>query len=139
MEEKSMRTNANRKQIFFFLSSSFSFKITDELNSSTEQVIQEAKLNEYNDEVNKLWDKLMSLEVLVVDQIEEITRDFERNMSDMVNNFVEQIQGQFSQLRDLENVQFERLQELSLTTLEKVIKGEFPDDFPDELRDVSQK
>ncbi len=31
---------------------------------------QEAKLNEYNEEVMKLWDKLMSLEVLVVDQLE---------------------------------------------------------------------
>jgi len=57
-------------------------------------------------------------------------------MSDMVNNFVEQIQGFFSQVRDLENVQFERLQELCLTMLEKVIKGEIPDDFPDDLRDV---
>lgn len=57
-------------------------------------------------------------------------------MSEMVNNFVEQIQGLFSQVRDLENIQFERLQELCLTTLEKVIKGEVPDDFPDDLRDV---
>jgi hypothetical protein len=57
-------------------------------------------------------------------------------MSEMVNNFVEQIQGFFSQVRDLENVQFERLQELCLTMLEKVIKGEIPDDFPDDLRDV---
>ena len=66
----------------------------------------------------------------------EIIRDFERNMSEMVNNFVEQIQGFFCQIRDLENVQFERLQELCLTMLEKVIKGEIPDDFPDDLRDV---
>ena len=57
-------------------------------------------------------------------------------MSEMVNNFVEQIQGYFSQLRDLENIQFERLQELCLSTLEKVLKGEVNDDFPDDLRDV---
>ena len=65
-------------------------------------------------------------------------RDFERNMSDMVNIFVEQIQGLFSQMRDLENIQFERLQELCLTTLEKVVKGEVPDDFHDDLRDVTK-
>lgn len=55
------------------------YKITDELNAlgnaSGEQnagseKLQEAKLNEYNEEVMKLWDKLMSLEVLVVDQLE---------------------------------------------------------------------
>ena len=120
---------------------------------------QEAKLNEYSDEVNKLWEKLMYLEVVIVDQIEvrpkkffffffsqinwknhiwkEITRDFERNMSELVTNFVEQIQSLFSQIRDLENIQFERLQELCLTTLEKVVKGEIPDDFSDDLRDVT--
>jgi predicted transcriptional regulator len=57
-------------------------------------------------------------------------------MSELVNNFVEQIQGLFSQVRELENVQFERLQEICLTTLEKVIKGEVPDEFSDDLRDV---
>ena len=66
----------------------------------------------------------------------EIIKDFERNLSDLVNNFVEQIQGLFSQLRDLENIQFERIQELCLSTLEKVLKGEVADDFPDDLRDV---
>lgn len=116
------------------------FQITEELNNSAlDQAMQEAKLSEYNDEVNKLWDKLMSLEVQVVDQLEEIIKDFERNLNDMVNNFVEQIQGLFSQLRDLENIQFEKLQELCLSTLERVIKGEVPDDFPDDLRDVIKK
>lgn len=95
-------------------------------------------MNEYNDEVNKLWDKLMSLEVQVVDQLEEIIKEFERNLSEMVNNFVEQIQGFFAQLRDLENIHFEKMNELALSTLEKVIKGEVPDDFPDNLRDVIQ-
>ena len=57
-------------------------------------------------------------------------------MSELVTNFVEQIQSLFSQIRDLENIQFERLQELCLTTLEKVVKGEIPDDFSDDLRDV---
>jgi hypothetical protein len=60
-------------------------------------------------------------------------------MSEMVNNFVEQIQGLFSQIRDLENIQFERLQEMCLSTLEKVIKGEVADEFPDDLRDVRFK
>ncbi len=40
-----------------------------EQNAGAEK-LQEAKLNEYNEEVMKLWDKLMSLEVLVVDQLE---------------------------------------------------------------------
>jgi hypothetical protein len=37
---------------------------------STDQTSQEARLNEYSEEVTKLWEKLMSLEVLMVDQLE---------------------------------------------------------------------
>lgn len=106
------------------------------MNNITDQVVQEAKFNEYNDEVNKLWDKLMSLEVQVVDQLEDIIKEFERNLSEMVNNFVEQIQGLFGQLRDLENLHFEKMHEPCFSFLEKMIKGDVPDDFPDDLRDV---
>ncbi|RNA42467.1 leucine-rich repeat-containing 48 isoform X1 [Brachionus plicatilis] len=133
-EAKGVNTEEASAAINVFIE--YKKNITEELNNITDQVVQEAKLNEYNDEVNKLWDKLMSLEVQVVDQLEEIIREFERNLSDMVNNFVEQIQGFFGQLRDLENIQFEKLQESCLSTLERVIKGEVSDDFPDDLRDL---
>ena len=55
-----------KKLILFILN----IKIIDELNNNSEQGNQEAKLSEYNEEVTKLWEKLMSLEVLVVDQLE---------------------------------------------------------------------
>ena len=45
-------------------------QIIEELTNTQEQSIQESKLNEYGEEVNKLWEKLMYLEVAVVDQIE---------------------------------------------------------------------
>jgi hypothetical protein len=111
-------------------------KITDELNNMSEQGLQEAQLIRYNDEVNKLWEKLMANEVQIVDQLEETVREFERNMTEMVNSFVEQMQSSISQLRDLENNQFEKLQELCIVTLEKVIKNEIGDEFPEDLREV---
>jgi hypothetical protein len=114
------------------------FQITEELTGTTDQALQEIKLNEYNDEVNKLWEKLMANEVQIVDQLEETIKEFERNMSDMVNDFVEHMQGIFGQQRDLENIQFEKLQELCMIILEKVMKNEVADDFPDDLRDVSR-
>lgn len=46
------------------------FKINEELNNTTDKQIQEAKLNEFSSEVTKLWEKLMSLEVQVIDQLE---------------------------------------------------------------------
>jgi hypothetical protein len=108
------------------------------LTGTTDQALQEIKLNEYNDEVNKLWEKLMANEVQIVDQLEETIKEFERNVSDMVNDFVEHMQGIFGQQRDLENIQFEKLQELCMIILEKVMKNEVADDFPDDLRDVSR-
>ncbi len=45
-------------------------QIIEEIAITQEQSVQESKLNEYGEEVNKLWEKLMYLEVVVVDQIE---------------------------------------------------------------------
>ena len=48
-------------------------KFTDELNSIQDDESGQApeqKLNEYGEEVNKLWEKLMYFEVVIVDQIE---------------------------------------------------------------------
>lgn len=58
----------NFSPVFFYRY--FSIQVTDELKNTSDQVAQEAKLNEYNSEVTKLWEKLMSLEVQVADQLE---------------------------------------------------------------------
>ena len=55
----------------------------------------------------------------------------------MVATFVENVQGHTSVLRDLENTHHQRLEEIAMVTLEKVVKNEMEDDIPDELRDVS--
>ena len=64
-------------------------------------------------------------------------RDFERNLADMVSNFIENIQGLTSQCRDLENTHHEKLMEISIVTLEKVVKNELDEEIPDDLREVS--
>ena len=48
---------------------------------------------EYRNEVKKLWDALMGLEMQLVDQLEETIKEFERNISDMMSQFVESVQG----------------------------------------------
>ena len=68
---------------------------------------------------------------------QDAVKDFERNLSDMVATFVENVQGHTSVLRDLENTHHQRLEEIAMVTLEKVVKNEMEDDIPDELRDVS--
>jgi len=70
--------------------------------------------------------------------MQDAIKDFERNMSDMVSAFVETVQGYFTQCRDLENQHHERLVELSIITLEKVVKNEMDEEIPDDVREVSR-
>lgn len=43
-----------------------------------------------------------------------------------------------AQCRDLENHHHEKLLEISINTLEKILKGELDEDLPDDVRSVSQ-
>lgn len=60
-------------------------------------------------------------------------------MQDMVTNFIENVQGFLSQCRDLENQHHEKLLEMSIVTLEKVIKNELDEEITEDLRMVSWK
>ncbi|KAL5018635.1 hypothetical protein ScPMuIL_004357 [Solemya velum] len=109
-------------------------KLFQELSQIGDQKMLEKKATEYNTELTELWDRLMGLELQLVDQLEEAIKDFERNMQDMVTNFTENIQGFLSQCRDLENQHHEKLLEVSIVTLEKVIKNELDEEITEDLR-----
>lgn len=57
-------------------------------------------------------------------------------MQDMVGSFVENVQSLLSQCRDLENNHHEKMMEIAIVTLEKVIKNELDDEISDELKMV---
>ena len=69
---------------------------------------------------------------------QEIIKDFERNLQDMGSNFIENVQGYLSQCRDLENNHHERMLEIAIVTLEKVVKNELDEEISDDLRNVSK-
>ncbi|XP_060116590.1 dynein regulatory complex subunit 3 [Heteronotia binoei] len=106
----------------------------DAIQNASETEILEARLREYNDDIVKLSETLMTLEMQLVDQLEEVIKDFERNISDLVSTFIENEQGLMAQCRDLENHHHEKLLEISINTLEKLVKSEFEEDLPDEVR-----
>jgi len=56
----------------------------------------------------------------------------------MGSNFIENVQGYLSQCRDLENAHHERMLEIAIVTLEKVVKNELDDEISDDLRNVSK-
>uniref|UniRef100_A0A8C3T3D6 Dynein regulatory complex subunit 3 n=1 Tax=Chelydra serpentina TaxID=8475 RepID=A0A8C3T3D6_CHESE len=94
---------------------------------SDNQGIAESKLIKYNEDISQLSDTLMTLEMQTVDQLEEIIKDFERNIADQVSTFIENC-------RDLENHHHEKLMENAINTLEKIVKSEFDEEMPDDVR-----
>ncbi|CAG5115260.1 unnamed protein product [Candidula unifasciata] len=109
-------------------------KLLHELESTTDMKLAESRVIEYNNMISALWDKLMGLELQLVEQLEEVIKDFDRNMQDLVAVFLENVQSYLSQLRDLENVHNEKMIECVSTAVEKVAKNELEDDMTEELR-----
>ncbi|XP_066546295.1 dynein regulatory complex subunit 3 [Amia ocellicauda] len=105
-----------------------------ELQKMTEPKLLVTRLAQCVEETVQLCDCLMTLELQLVDQLEDIVKDFERNISDMVSGFIETVQGIFAQCRDLENNHHEKLLEIAVATLEKVAKNELVEDLSDDIR-----
>ncbi|KAK6171385.1 hypothetical protein SNE40_019585 [Patella caerulea] len=109
-------------------------RVLAELGTITDNQVIDDKIEAYQSQINELWDKLMSLELQLVDQLEDVIKDFERNMQEMVSTFLENVKAHLTQCRDLENMHHERMMEISIVTLEKVIKNELDDEITEELR-----
>ncbi|XP_025042163.1 dynein regulatory complex subunit 3 isoform X3 [Pelodiscus sinensis] len=109
-------------------------KLLDLIQNTSSLEIAESKLVKYNEDISQLSDTLMTLEMQMVDQLEEIIKDFERNIADQVSTFIENVQGMMVQCRDLENHHHEKLLEIAINTLEKIVKSEFDEDMPDDVR-----
>ncbi|MBN3303924.1 DRC3 protein, partial [Amia calva] len=116
-----------------------------ELQKMTEPKLLVTRLAQCVEETVQLCDCLMTLELQLVDQLEDIVKDFERNISDMVSGFIETVQVllvstlpywefTFAQCRDLENNHHEKLLEIAVATLEKVAKNELVEDLSDDIR-----
>ncbi|XP_014663214.1 PREDICTED: leucine-rich repeat-containing protein 48-like isoform X2 [Priapulus caudatus] len=75
----------------------------------------------YNEKLSKISSCLTGLELQLVDQLEETIKEFERNISDMITAYVEQVQAMFAQCRELENMHNEKLVEQCAAVLDKVI------------------
>ncbi|XP_057572470.1 dynein regulatory complex subunit 3 [Hippopotamus amphibius kiboko] len=96
----------------------------------------EIKVSEFSEDVTELFNVLMTLEMQLVEQLEETINVFERNIIDLVGLFVENVQSLMAQCRDLENHHHEKLLEIAINTLEKAVKGELGEDLPDDVRSL---
>uniref|UniRef100_A0A452DYC1 Dynein regulatory complex subunit 3 n=1 Tax=Capra hircus TaxID=9925 RepID=A0A452DYC1_CAPHI len=89
----------------------------------------EAKIVQYSEDITELFNVLMTLEMQLMEQLEETINMFERNIIDLVGLFVENC-------RDLENHHHEKLLEIAINILEKIVKGEMDEDLPDDVRSL---
>ncbi|KAM7068340.1 dynein regulatory complex subunit 3 [Molossus nigricans] len=104
----------------------------------------ELRITEYNKDITELFDLLMTLEMQLIEQLEETINMFERNIVDLVGTFIENVQSLYpflcdlpwglAQCRDLENHHHEKVLEIAINTLEKMAKGELDEDLPDGVR-----
>ncbi|PKK20718.1 dynein regulatory complex subunit 3 isoform X1 [Columba livia] len=106
----------------------------DEIHNAGSSDIAESKRAEYKADIHQLSEALMTLEILIADQMEELANDFKGNMAVVASTFIENIKGIMNQCRDLENRHHEKLLEICITTLEKSVKNELEEDLPDEVR-----
>ncbi|XP_063790922.1 dynein regulatory complex subunit 3 [Pseudophryne corroboree] len=105
-----------------------------ELTQITDQQEVDAKSLQYVQDVTKLMDDLITLELQLVEQLEDIIKDYERNIAELVSTFLETVQGLIAQIRDLENQHHEKFLEFSINMLERVLKGEMDEEMTDDLR-----
>ncbi|KAL9835795.1 dynein regulatory complex subunit 3 [Geothlypis trichas] len=106
----------------------------DELYQDGSGEIADSKRAQGKEEIQQLWDALMTLEALVSNDLEDLLQDFKRSIDVTASTFTENIQGMFSQCRDLENQHFEKVMEIVQATLKKIALFELEEDFPDDLR-----
>lgn len=111
-------------------------KTFEDLNQITDESVYDSKVAEYYGKVDELRDIQLTYEMQLVDQLEDVVKDFERNLQDMVGTFIEGVQSLLSHCRDLENQHHEKIMEIALINLEKSNKNELDDDISDDLRNL---
>ncbi|XP_059509953.1 dynein regulatory complex subunit 3 isoform X2 [Stegostoma tigrinum] len=105
-----------------------------EIQHTNDSQLLEIMIREFRIEVDQLWNKLMNLEMQLVDQLEETMINFERNISEIVTSYVENVQALIAQCRDLENRHNENILEIAMSSYDKMGKNEGEEEMPEELR-----
>ncbi|XP_069691583.1 dynein regulatory complex subunit 3-like [Periplaneta americana] len=87
---------------------------TDQSANRGEYITKLQRLaDEFNQECKSLWYILMAKELAVYEQIEEIGGNFERNLNELVSNFIEAAQSLFVQIRNLQTNYNEEISEVA--------------------------
>ncbi|KAJ1503426.1 Dynein regulatory complex subunit 3 [Coelomomyces lativittatus] len=80
-------------------------------------------------------DSLMSMELILVEQFEDLNKEFERNYTDLCNSIKEQVTSWFVKCRELETENHEKINDAVLAAFDKQSKSDM-EDLDDMLRDL---
>ena len=84
-------------------------------------------------ELKDTFNLLVKNEMQLVEQIDVIFQDFERNMNEDKLLFLEQIRTYMTQCRELSQGYTEKLNDIAMNTLETFSKGQLETDLPEEV------
>ena len=90
-------------------------------------------LSEMRSELKDTFNLLVKNEMQLVEQIDVIFQDFERNMNEDKLLFLEQIRTYMTQCRELSQGYTEKLNDIAMNTLETFSKGQLETDLPEEV------
>ncbi|KAG8433350.1 hypothetical protein GDO86_017579 [Hymenochirus boettgeri] len=108
-------------------------EILNELSQISDQEILDSKTMQYSEDINQLMDLLMMLELQLVEQT-EVIHTYSAAVSVVTIDVSLTSSLTMAQIRDLENHHHEKLLEISVNILEKVLKGEMDEEITDDLR-----
>ncbi|XP_053707986.1 dynein regulatory complex subunit 3 [Synchiropus splendidus] len=111
-------------------------KMTSEIQQTSDSEIQKVKLESSNHQINVLQKELTALEFEMSSQLESNAKRFDNNMTDMVSNFSETVQGIFAQCRDLENNYYKQVQEVAVAAIEAAAQDALEDIVLDDFREI---
>uniref|UniRef100_A0A183BA17 Exocyst complex component Sec6 n=1 Tax=Echinostoma caproni TaxID=27848 RepID=A0A183BA17_9TREM len=94
------------------------------LENLTDSVAVEFIVAEYSERLQKLWYNLMKNEMILVEQLEEVIKEFELNITDMIQGFLEKTEEHFTECRELQSQFNERLVDTCPVVLERFLRND---------------
>lgn len=85
--------------------------------------------------MNNVSDYFMDSEMTLIEQFEEILKEFERNYTEICGSITENGQTSFARIRELENEFHEKYSELILGIYERFSKGA-GEEIDDDIKEV---
>ncbi|KAI9197072.1 uncharacterized protein BJ171DRAFT_562845 [Polychytrium aggregatum] len=105
------------------------------IQSSRDSKEVEEALKILKDQTSTLSDVLLGYEMTLVEQIEDVIKEIERNYTELCGAINESGQTTFARLREIETEFHEKFSETIVALFERFNKGDM-DDLDDDLRDI---